>query len=69
MKKSKKSMIQTVLFMLILAAVIFGCYYLVQKNSENRAKQEAEKAAQQSEYDKLLEMDITGNYPKPRAQF
>ena len=64
MKKSKKSTIETVILLLIIAAVIFACCFMLQKKSKERAQEEAQLAAQKTEVELLLEMDIENGYPK-----
>ena len=64
MKKKKKSgILGTIIFMVILVALIFGCFFLAQKKSKERAEEQAKLEAQQTEAEKLIMMDIEQKYP------
>ncbi len=64
MKKKKKSdIISTIIFLVILVAVIFGCFFLAKKKSNERAEEQAQIEAQQTEAEKLIMMDIEQKYP------
>ena len=64
MKKKKKSgTLGTIIFMVILVALIFGCFFLAQKKSKERAEEQAKLEAQQTEAEKLIMMDIEQKYP------
>lgn len=68
MKKSKKSLVQTIIFMIVLAGIIFCCFFLFRQRAEKRAEEKAEQSLEKSEVDKILFMDIEGTYPQtPRA--
>ena len=64
MKKKKKSgTLGTIIFMVILVALIFGCFFLAQKKSKERAEEQVQIEAQQTEAEKLIMMDIEKKYP------
>lgn len=64
MKKKKKSdIVSTIIFLVILVAVIFGCFFLAKKKSNERAEEQAQIEAQQTEAEKLIMMDIEQRYP------
>ena len=55
MKKKKKSgTLGTILFLVVLVALIFGCFFLAQKKSKERAEEQAQIEAQQTEAEKLI---------------
>lgn len=63
MKKSKKGTVATVIFIIILAAAIFGLYFFVRGKAEERNKKKAEKDAQPTEVSNIIALDIEKNYP------
>lgn len=64
MKKKKKSgTLSTIIFLVVLVALIFGCFFLAQKKSKERAEEQAQIEAQQTEAEKLIMMDIEQRYP------
>ena len=64
MKKKKKSgTLGTIIFLIILAAVIFGCFFTAQRKAKERAEEQIQQEARQTEAEKLIMMDINQKYP------
>lgn len=63
MKKKKSGTLGAVIFVVILAALIFGCFFLAQRKAKERAEEKAQLEAQQTEAEKLIMMDIEQKYP------
>lgn len=63
MKKSKKGTVATVIFIVLLAVVVFSLYFFVKNKANERAREKAEKEAQPTEVSEILALNIDANYP------